>query len=284
MLTTGVLAFRSAWFVPFFAIALLPSAAAAVEMLARLSPTIRAERVLRAMLFCVGPGLIAHSFLTTVPLGQVGLGIARHKTPVRMAEFLAAAPPPGPMWNAYELGGYLLFALGPELQVFIDDRNDTVYPPEFFADTVRASEDPELLTQQLTQYDIGVVVTGPLVPGDFRYAAVVRDQAWKLVYWDDVGAVFVRDRPESAEYLRAHAFQSLHPATVLDRLGRLASGEQNPRLEKEIAALRERAPGSLTAWWLEAQLARARGDSATYAEARVQVDTLAFERGMLPPP
>ena len=59
------------------------------------------------------------------------------------AAFLRENPPPGKMWNAFNYGGYLLYALSPQhKKVFIDGRNDTVYPEAFFAETARADRDP----------------------------------------------------------------------------------------------------------------------------------------------
>lgn len=47
----------------------------------------------------------------------------REKLPVQVIEFLQDAVPPGPMFNSYNLGGYLMFAL-PDYPVYVDGRTD----------------------------------------------------------------------------------------------------------------------------------------------------------------
>ena len=47
-----------------------------------------------------------------------------HDFPVKAVAYLERHPAPGPMFNTYGFGGYLVWARGPQHKVFIDGRGD----------------------------------------------------------------------------------------------------------------------------------------------------------------
>lgn len=69
----------------------------------------------------------------------------------------------GRIFNAYEMGGYLLYRLSPSFSVYIDGRTDILYPFELAARHTELMRDPELLRQEKARYDIdhAVVNTRP---------------------------------------------------------------------------------------------------------------------------
>ena len=58
------------------------------------------------------------------------------RNPVAAVEFLKSQRLPGPIYNRYGWGGYLIYQLYPEYRVYIDGRAD-VYGDDFFAEAMR---------------------------------------------------------------------------------------------------------------------------------------------------
>ena len=110
------------------------------------------------------------------------------QSPVKAADFLRSSHLAGPMLNAYDFGGYLIWA-APQYPVFIDGRTD-IYEWSGvlgeFGNWATLRTDPRVL---LDKYKIGFCLLGrhspmarvlPLMPG------------WKLVYADSISVIFAR--------------------------------------------------------------------------------------------
>ncbi len=131
------------------------------------------------------------------------------KYPSGAADFLLAHHISGPLFNTYELGGYLIWRLWPEARVFIDGRalNETVYQDYqrmvFNANAVGGKTAEELLRQ----YGIeAIVMDGFEYTNGSPYllpAALSdpRQTEWKLVYRDAQAVIFVRHVPAGVEPL-----------------------------------------------------------------------------------
>ena len=110
----------------------------------------------------------------------------RNELPVDAVEYLREHGTRGNLFNAYEWGGYLIYAL-PEVPVFVDGRSD-LYGGNFLYDPylVTASGGPRW-QQQLEHYDIGTV----LVRTYSGLSTVLRDSGgWRVAYEDGLATVF----------------------------------------------------------------------------------------------
>ena len=115
--------------------------------------------------------------------------IVSEKWPVDAVEFLDTHEVPGPMYNAYGFGGYLVWTRGPEHKVFIDGRADVYERGGVFADYLHISRLEPGALSVLRNYGI-------------RSCLINRDEAlgtllaaspdWKRVYSDSVAALYVR--------------------------------------------------------------------------------------------
>ena len=101
----------------------------------------------------------------------------REFLPVQVAEFLRETRPAGPMFNSYNWGGYLLFAL-PEYPVYVDGRTD-LYGDEFllrFLNTIRGGDG---WRAALDEDGINLVV----IEADSGLAQHLREEpGWTLLY------------------------------------------------------------------------------------------------------
>jgi len=126
---------------------------------------------------------------------RVGGGLSRDENaiaeqfPVSAAEHLLAAKLRGPMLNSYNFGGYLIWKLYPQYQVFIDGRADVygdAFMDEYYARAWQGRGDWQVY---LERYNVQVVVMEP----DGTLAQLLRTQPrWQLMYEDSIAVVFQR--------------------------------------------------------------------------------------------
>jgi hypothetical protein len=125
--------------------------------------------------------------------------------PVELVEVLKTLKLKGPMYNFYTWGGYLIWSLYPEYQVFIDGRA--------IDDMINRTADAILKTYpgweaNLDAYNINFIV----IPVVFRESghkiplatALVDNDRWKLIYIGYNSAIFVRNVPQNSHIIRKY--------------------------------------------------------------------------------
>lgn len=134
--------------------------------------------------------------------GTFGLGIAPNI--LKSITFFQDYKLHGPIFNNYDIGGFLTYGLYPEERVFVDNRPEA-YPGEFFTQI--------LLPMQLkeedwlrfnAQYGFNVIFFYRHDATRWGQAFMIRrlqDPAWAPVYVDAYSLVFVRRIPEFAEVI-----------------------------------------------------------------------------------
>ena len=131
--------------------------------------------------------------------------------PSGAADFLLAHHIQGRLFNTYEQGGYWLWRLWPQDQVFIDGRalNETVYADSqriaFNADATGGTSGEDLLRQ----YGIDIIAMNSFQnnTGDIYWLpaslADPSQKEWKLVYRDAQAVVFMRHPPADVPVLNS---------------------------------------------------------------------------------
>jgi hypothetical protein len=128
---------------------------------------------------------IVHYFPSRANLDR---GIAQ-KFPVRAVQYLRQHPVPGPMFNAYFFGGYLVSELGPQQRVFIDGRAELYETSGVLDDYLRITFLKPGGLDVLRRYQIQSCLLGR----DDALSTVLRASPdWKQVYGDHVSVLFVR--------------------------------------------------------------------------------------------
>ncbi|GAB4536842.1 MAG: hypothetical protein Kow0063_22800 [Anaerolineae bacterium] len=116
---------------------------------------------------------------------------ARRSLPVDAVAYVQAERPPGPMFNSYNWGGYLLFTLWPDYPVFVDGRTD-LYDDAFLRRYLSIYTADEGWQAGLDEYGIRLVI----VETNSVLARFLRlDPAWREAYHDEMAAVFSRGAP-----------------------------------------------------------------------------------------
>ena len=109
--------------------------------------------------------------------------------PVHAVEYMREHSVPGPMFNDYGFGGYLLWALGPKHKVFIDGRADLYEETGVFLDYAMIEDIKPATLRILRNYGIKSCMVAP----DNGLATLLSAlPEWKRVYADNVATIFVR--------------------------------------------------------------------------------------------
>ena len=140
---------------------------------------------LNAALIAVIAGCIVHYFPSSKDLQE---RIAK-VFPVSAVAYLQEHPVPGPLFNSYGFGGYLVWSRGPRYRVFIDGRGDVYERGGVMSDYMHISYlEPGALAVLR-----GYGVQSCLIETNSPLATVLSiSPEWRRVYADNVSAIFVR--------------------------------------------------------------------------------------------
>ena len=154
------------------------------------------------ILFCLGwiPKLVSNSYYIQENRPQrFGLGISEVSFPEKAIDFILKKKIPGNIFNNYDIGGYFLWRLYPEKKSFIDGR---ITDPSFLTYYGRILSDPSLFDEVTLRYKINCALlshTSPETLGLIK--RLYKDEAWNLIYLDEIAAIFIRDTPENQEII-----------------------------------------------------------------------------------
>ena len=182
-LTATYLACVHRRFFPSLAIIIVPLAAL---LLARWFPAYSAAKdhpVLNAVLI----GAIILTLVKLFPSRQDLDGLIQSVYPASALDYLQNHPQPGPMFNEYLWGGYMIWKLGPKQKVFIDGRTDIYEYAGVFADYLgMTSLDPKTLFM-LRKYGIRSCL---LTHDDPLGTLLSNSPGWRRVYKDNVCVIY----------------------------------------------------------------------------------------------
>ncbi len=170
---------------------------------------------------------------------RFGFGMDALQYPAKAVDFVEGAGLRGPMFNNYDIGGYLMWRLGPKRQVFIDGRN-MVYGEECYVRYREALLDLGKWERLLQEHGIEWVILRHLsvdMGGPLRW--LWQDRRWALCYYDEVAAVFVRRDGINADVVRLHEqhLEDLAPeGRARPSLDALLSGAAEPGADPRVDA------------------------------------------------
>jgi hypothetical protein len=151
---------------------------------------------LNAALIVLVLSSIVHYFPSTEGLQE---RVAKN-FPVSAVSYLQNHPAPGPMFNSYGFGGYLVWSRSPQYKVFIDGRGDIYERGGVLSDYIHISNLRPGALAVLRGYGVQSCLLEPDVP----LARVLSTSPdWKRVYMDDVSALFVRAVPSKSPEITA---------------------------------------------------------------------------------
>jgi hypothetical protein len=138
------------------------------------------------LLICVPIGLCAAN-VSNVVAKQTA--IEAEKYPSAAVEFLRAHAESGAIYNEYGWGGYLIWKLYPQREVFIDGRAD-VYGDAFMEEALATMAGERDWRAPLERYGVRTVVCKPNAP----LASLLRqDDDWRVAYEDRQAVIFFKE-------------------------------------------------------------------------------------------
>jgi hypothetical protein len=120
---------------------------------------------------------------------EPGFGVIDVVHPVGAAEWIARERPPGPIAHYQRDGGYLIWRLHPDYRVMLDGRLEVFGPGRLNALRIVGPERFQALDRQ---YGFGVALLSYTRLARDLIPWLYRQPEWKLVFVDEVAAVFVR--------------------------------------------------------------------------------------------
>ena len=177
-----------------------------------------------AMLTCVRSFdlVTGRSYLGTTELGSFGTGLSWW-FPEGATSFIERENIPGQIFNSYNEGGYLSWRLGPKYQDYIDGRALPFGPDLFQRNGALMLTPPQSPEWQSAaeRYDINAMIVPLARYNALQFFPVLRQfcasDAWRVVYLDEVSAVFVRLTPQTerlAQRLQIDCTTAPLPASV----------------------------------------------------------------------
>jgi hypothetical protein len=191
LIGTGFMALYSARNIPVFALVAAPlladhASAALARVRGDRDPVAPRLPQAWAIALLSGSVVLAGWMLTRTLRPRAVAEVQAAVLPVRATEFLAAAKLEGQMFNAYDFGGYLIYAL-PQHRVFVDGRTD-LYRFEVLDDWVEAATGRRW-RETFEKWRIGFAIIQP----NLGLADRLRGEpGWKQVYADDRSLIFTR--------------------------------------------------------------------------------------------
>jgi hypothetical protein len=122
----------------------------------------------------------------------LGAGWDPNKFPLGAVDYLNKEHPPGPMFNPFNYGGYLLFAY-PQEKVFIDSRGLTVYSVEHLKNFLALYDEPTRFNSLEERYHFRLAVLQRQGKGAQFLEWLAHQPGWTVRYADDLAAVLTRE-------------------------------------------------------------------------------------------
>jgi hypothetical protein len=187
-LVFGYATLHSMRHVPLFAIAAVPVLAEEIGSMVRIRQEVRkAGRLLKWVNFFLVACAILVAGLRFVSVVQEQANTEKEKFPAAAVDWIVQHHPSGNIFNTYGWGGYLIWRLYPEYQVYIDGRAD-VYGDSFINDYLRieAGEPSWETSLSLDGVRIVLIERGSLLARDLRQSA-----DWEIAFSDEQSVMFI---------------------------------------------------------------------------------------------
>ncbi len=149
--------------------------------------SMRLARLNAVLIAVVGIG--ATVYVASIVNPTIAQDIQADYLPIRAAAYLNEHNPPGPMFNSYNWGGYLMFT-APQYPVFVDGRTDLYR--DFLLEWLNTALGNDGWRDTLAKYGIRLVV----VEKGSGLDANLREEAdWKLAYEDEMAVIWEKVQP-----------------------------------------------------------------------------------------
>lgn len=125
----------------------------------------------------------------------------------KSAQFFLSEEIKGPIFNNYDIGGYLIYYLYPKDRVFVDNRPET-YPVSFFQDEyIPMQENEAKWSQALEKYQFNAIFfyRQDITPWAQNFLINrIKDDQWASVFVDNFSIIFLRKNDVNEEVIKKY--------------------------------------------------------------------------------
>jgi len=120
------------------------------------------------------------------------------------AEFLKSEKIAGPIFNNYDIGGYLIWSLPASEKVFVDNRPEA-YPNSFFSEIYKPMQENPAIFEKIDQeYNFNTIVfsRNDITPWGMNFLKVIKeDPDWAPVFEDDFSLIYLKKDEANKEVI-----------------------------------------------------------------------------------
>jgi len=151
-----------------------------------------------------------------------GVGVREDIYPRKAMDFVLAQKISGNVFNEYEWGGYIIWRAFPGCRVFIDGRC-LVYGDELYNLWWRIYYCGKGWDDELRKRDVRVLILNYNRPsrkqatealGTSEVEPFYENENWKVIFWDEISMVCVRDEPENRELIERFSCGASNPGAI----------------------------------------------------------------------
>lgn len=194
---TGFMAYLGIRNFPFFGFFSLPILAGNMEILkdefSQKSAALAKKVILTSATIIIAIGFLQGIYHFYSKKNIMGIGLLNGAND--SAEFLKKNNVKGPIFNNYDIGGYLIYHLYPEEKIFVDNRPEA-YPVSFFKDIYVPSQENNAKWEGLDkQYNFNAIFFSwrDYTPwGQNFLIQKINDEGWAPVFADSFNIIFVK--------------------------------------------------------------------------------------------
>lgn len=139
------------------------------------------------------------------PLNQ-SFGVGLYPKVNASAEFFKSLKISGPIFNNFDIGGYLIYHLYPQTKVYVDNRAEA-YPVSFLEEYRVAQEDDASWKKIDDKNTFGAIYFFRLENTEWAQTFLVKrisDPTWVPIYVDDYAIIFVRNISQHEEIIKKY--------------------------------------------------------------------------------
>jgi len=198
---------QSSRHIPLFALAAIPMLAAGAESwlnsrnLLALFRGNESKRPHSALNYGIALILVLFCVLRVYVVAKNQPSFEAQELPVAAVQYIRQQHPPGPIFNSYEWGGYLIWTLYPEYRVYVDGRSD-MYGDQFLTDFVGTYKAENDWRSILGRFGVRTAVL-PL--GSPLAVALETEPKWHVAFRDSLSVVLVQEASGRAKPAEASA-------------------------------------------------------------------------------
>ena len=190
----NILAFKAIRGIPIFSMFFVPFAAKFVYDHVKFNKTF----LLGTSIVVFFLSILFKNHYFSIYNGNFGIGLMPGVQ--KSAAFFRDNNIPGPVFNNYDIGGYLIFNLYPKERVFVDNRPEA-YPVSFFGNTyIPAQEDDTKWNEIDEKYKFNAIYFYRLDATPWAQPFLikrVKDSKWVPVYVDNYVLILVKDSEQN---------------------------------------------------------------------------------------